>query len=106
MSKKCDGRAQVDPSGVETYSLSDRPSKVSAADFRPPYAQGGSFRDFLDSLPAFLQAEDLRGLASAIAKAHREERVVALDSAPTTSRWGCSLFTATSWSGGLSRAWR
>lgn len=78
MSKKCDGRVEIDPSGVETYSLRDRPSKVAAADFRTPYAPGGSFRDFLDSLPVFLQAEDLRGLASAIARAHREERVVAL----------------------------
>ncbi|HEY6008610.1 MAG TPA: hypothetical protein VIU40_09845, partial [Geobacteraceae bacterium] len=78
MSKKCDGRVESDPSGVETYSLRDRPSKVAAEDFRPPYTPGGSLRDFLDSLPAFLQAEDLRGLASAVAKAHRDERVVAL----------------------------
>ncbi|MHB8765606.1 MAG: GSU2086 family protein [Deferrisomatales bacterium] len=78
MSRRLAPGAEVDPSGVETYGLADRPSKVRAADFRPPYRPGGSFRAFLASLPPFLQAEDLAALAAAVARAHREGRVVAL----------------------------
>lgn len=69
---------ELDPTGVSTYSVLERPSKVSAAAFRAPFKAGGSFRDFVESLPAFLQAEDLKDVASAVARAHRGGRVVAL----------------------------
>jgi len=78
MARHLDPEAEVDPGGAHTYPLASRPSKVRAEDFRPPYRPGGSFTDFLASLPAFLQAEDLRALAGAVARAHREDRVVAL----------------------------
>jgi hypothetical protein len=78
MARKIRQTSEIDPSGAATYSLLERPSKVLAADFRPPYRAGGSFGDFLASLPAFLQAEDLKALAAAVATAHREDRVVAL----------------------------
>lgn len=78
MARRLDPAGSVDPSGVHTYPLASRPSKVRAEDFRPPYRPGGSFGAFLASLPAFLQAEDLRAVASAVAQAHREGRVVAL----------------------------
>jgi hypothetical protein len=51
---------------------------VRAADFRPPYRPGGSVATFLESLPSFLQAQDLRAVAAAVARAHREGRVLAL----------------------------
>jgi deoxyhypusine synthase len=78
MSRTLDPAARLDGSGARTYSLAGRESKVSAAQFRAPYRPGGGFREFLDSLPGFLQAEDLRSLAAAIAAAHRGDRVVAL----------------------------
>lgn len=68
----------VDPAGLRTYSVAGRASKVRVQDFRPPYRPAGDFRDFLESLPMFLQAADLRAVAAAIARAHREDRVVAL----------------------------
>jgi deoxyhypusine synthase len=45
---------------------------------RPPYRPTGSFSEFVSSLPPFLQAEALKSLAGAIARAHREDRVVAI----------------------------
>jgi hypothetical protein len=78
MARKLAAGAGVDPAGVSTFDLLERPSKVAVSAFRSPYRPGGSFTDFLATLPAFLQAEDLRALASAVAAAHRAERVVAL----------------------------
>ena len=78
MALKIPVSSALEPSGITTYSLGDRPSKVRACDFRDPFHPGGSLAEFLKSLPPFLQAQDLRALASAVALAHREERVVAL----------------------------
>ncbi len=78
MARKLGAVKALDPTGVNTYSLTGRPSKVRAEDFRSPYRPAGTFQDFLESLPAFLQAEDLRAVAAAISQAHREDRVVAL----------------------------
>ena len=78
MSRKLDLGARLDGSGAHTYALDSRESKVCAAQFRAPYRSGGGFREFLSSLPGFLQAEDLRALAAAVAAAHRQDRVVAL----------------------------
>jgi hypothetical protein len=78
MARRLARDAAVDPAGARTYSLAERPSKVRAADFRPPYRPGGSFAQFFASLPPFLQAEDLRGLAVAVAEAHRKDKVIAL----------------------------
>ncbi len=76
MARRLPPRAELDPSGIRTYGLAQRPSKVHARDFRPPYRPGGSFRQFVESLPGFLQAEDLRAVAQAVAQAHRQGRVV------------------------------
>ncbi len=63
---------------VDTYPLASRPSKVDQAAFRAPFRPGGSFRAFADSLPPFLMAEDLKAVAAAVVRAHREDRVVAV----------------------------
>ncbi len=78
MARRLSPATEIDPTGLVTYPLEGRPSKVHARDLRPPYRPGGSFRQFLESLPAFLQAEDLRAVARAIAEAHRSDRVVLL----------------------------
>ena len=78
MALKLASGSQIDPSSMSTYDLRERPSKVAVSTFRPPFLPGGSFAEFVRSLPAFLQADDLRALASAVAAAHRERRVVAL----------------------------
>ncbi|MDW7710051.1 MAG: hypothetical protein SCH98_06215 [Deferrisomatales bacterium] len=78
MARRLDPQLALDPAGAHTYPLADRPSKVRVEDFRPPFRPGGTFAEFLQSLPPFLQAEDLRAVACAVARAHRQGRVVAL----------------------------
>ncbi|MGB9403939.1 MAG: hypothetical protein WCA98_10375 [Candidatus Acidiferrales bacterium] len=64
----------VDLSGLRTYPLASRPSKVHAGQFARPHKRGARFAEFLDSLPRILAAEDLRHIRDAIvrARAHRK----------------------------------
>lgn len=78
MARRLPVDAVPDLSGVHTYALGSRESKVRVADFRAPYRAGDSLAAFLASLPAYLQAEDLKALARAIADAHWGDRVVVL----------------------------
>lgn len=61
---------------IATYPLSSRKSKVTVARFAKPVAAHSSVRDFLDSLPDFLAANDLRDLLSAIQVANRARRAI------------------------------
>ena len=65
---------EFDAAGVRTYPLADRASKASAGDFGRPFAPGGTFADWLASLPSFLGARDLKQAAAAIAAAKRSGR--------------------------------
>jgi hypothetical protein len=60
---------EFDLSGVRTYPLASRKSKAVADDFAKPYASGGSFRSWLDSLPNILGAKDLRRVVGALVEA-------------------------------------
>ncbi len=55
--------------GLNTYSLYDRPSKVSVDDFGSPLKPGCSMKDFLSCLPRQLAASNLVEIATAWAKA-------------------------------------
>src|SRR3984893_17901490 len=59
---------------LQTYPLSSRKSKVSVRDFAKPPANNSSLAIFLDSLPNFLAATDLRNLLAAIHRARKERR--------------------------------
>ncbi|MGH9775130.1 MAG: hypothetical protein ACRD50_09310 [Candidatus Acidiferrales bacterium] len=61
---------------LRTYPLASRPSKVHIRDFARPHRRGGSFREFLDSLPRILAGNDLRAVATAIERARRSGRAV------------------------------
>ena len=61
---------------VRTYPLSSRKSKVSVRDFAKPLAANASLTRFLDSLPNFLAADDLRHLLAAIHRARKHRRVI------------------------------
>ena len=61
---------------VRTYPLSSRKSKVSVADFAKPAAAKISFTKFLDSLPNFLAAENLRELLAAMQRARKGKRTI------------------------------
>jgi deoxyhypusine synthase len=66
----------IDLSGVQTYNLSDRKSKVAAEDFGKIWQKGASYRTFLDRLPKILAAAQLKNVVSAIVEAYRAERTI------------------------------
>jgi hypothetical protein len=64
---------EFDVSGVCTYPLHSRTSKVNAQDFGRPVQRGASFKAWFDSLPAVLGAADLRRAAAAIVTAKQRD---------------------------------
>ncbi len=61
---------------VQTYPLSSRSSKVTIADFAKPIVQDSSVRDYLDSLPKILAAQNLRELAGHIRRARVQAKPI------------------------------
>jgi len=68
----------IDLHGVQTYSLLDRKSKVSIADFAQPWKPGGNMRRWLQSLPRILAADTLVKVAESIVRAHRSGKMIIL----------------------------
>jgi hypothetical protein len=66
----------IDLSRVKTYSLSERPSKVSTSEFAQIWEKGSSFKDFLDRLPDILAGSHIKAVVSAIADAHQKQKTV------------------------------
>jgi arginine dihydrolase ArgZ-like protein len=66
----------MDMSGITTYPLASRPSKVTTADFAKPMPDNLSLRVFLDSLPNILAARELRELAGLIRQARQKGRAI------------------------------
>lgn len=64
---------EFDLSGVRTYPLASRESRARADDFARPVDRGGSFRTFLESLPAILGGRDLRRVVDAIVAARNRK---------------------------------
>jgi len=60
-----------DLSGIDTYPLASRPSKVRHEDLARPLKPGASLSEFLDALPRQLAANDLRDVVDAIGDARR-----------------------------------
>lgn len=61
---------------VKTYPLASRKSKVSVSDFAKTAGANPSLIRFLESLPNFLAANDLRDLLSAIHRARKQRRAI------------------------------
>lgn len=61
---------------LHTYSVHDRHSKVTVADFAKPSRAGMTVRELMQSLPGQLAGRDFPELVARIAKAHREGRPV------------------------------
>ncbi len=59
----------LDLSGLTTYALADRASKVALSDFARPHRPGASVAEFLDALPRLLGADQLRALAADVLRA-------------------------------------
>jgi len=66
----------LDFSGLNTYSVHDRHSKVTVADFAAPVRAGMSVAELLAGLPAQLAGKDFPELARRIASAVRDSRPV------------------------------
>jgi len=66
----------LDLSRIATYPLALRPGKVEVKDFARPHRRGGGIRDWLDSLPHILAAENFRRVVRAVAGARRRGRPV------------------------------
>jgi arginine dihydrolase ArgZ-like protein len=62
---------EFDLSGVKTYPLKSRVSKVRAEDFARPASPGGSVGGLVGSLPNILAAADFKAVIGAIAEAKR-----------------------------------
>ena len=68
----------LDLSGLRTYSVHGRHSKVSIADFALPMRPGMTVRELLAALPAQLAGGDFLELVRRIAEARRRQRPVIL----------------------------
>lgn len=64
--------------GVKTYSLRSRKSKVEIGLAARPYKKGDTFKSFLDCLPSYLAAEDIKAVTKAIVLARERDRPVVL----------------------------
>jgi len=62
--------------GLRTYPLASRNSKVSIKDFAKPPSSNAGLAKFLDSLPHLLAAEELRDLLSAIQHARKSRKAI------------------------------
>lgn len=68
----------IDLSGLATYPLASRPSKVTVADFARPLSddQARSAAALIDSLPDILAVRSLRAVAGAVVEARAKGRAV------------------------------
>jgi hypothetical protein len=67
---------EFDLSGITTYPLRSRPSKVSLAQFATPYKKGTGVGGLLKSLPALLAAQDFKEVVAAIVAAKRDGNAI------------------------------
>ncbi len=68
--------APIEFGGVRTYSLAERPSKVTTRQFARPHRRGVAIVNFIESLPRILAAEDFRAVRDAILAARRQRRAI------------------------------
>ena len=66
----------IDLSGLKTYHLADRNSKVSAKEFAKTWQKGASFRTFLNSLPDILAGGQLKNVISAMVTAYHNNQTI------------------------------
>jgi hypothetical protein len=67
---------EFDLSGIKTYPLRSRQSKVGLAQFATPYKAGSGLDGFLKSLPGLLAAKDFKEVVEAIVTAKRAGRAI------------------------------
>ena len=68
------GYEEFDLSGVRTYPLAGRPSKVRTADFATPWDPATGMTGWIDALPNLLAAADFKAIVSALRQARATDR--------------------------------
>ena len=68
----------IDVTGIRTYSVRERLSKVSLNASAGPHAKGRSFAEFIAALPDCLAAKNLKAVARAVISARNKQRPVIL----------------------------
>ncbi|MBN2398821.1 MAG: hypothetical protein JXI33_00610 [Candidatus Aminicenantes bacterium] len=61
---------------LKTISINDRQSLVDLSDFPKPYLPGADFNSFIDSLPPFLAARDLREFTALLGSARKKNKPI------------------------------
>src|SRR6185436_18419545 len=69
-------KGPIDLTGISTYPLASRPSKVTTDDFANPGGEGLTLKNFLDSLPNILAARELREIAALVRGARSKQRAI------------------------------
>ena len=70
---------QIDVAGIKTISIKGRKSKVTPKNFAKPLdANHASFKEFVDSMPHILIADELRSLVDDIVRARKNNKPVIL----------------------------
>jgi hypothetical protein len=69
---------QIDVTNIKTYSVRERLSKASMDAAAAPHSKGRSLAEFIDSLPDFLAAKDIKAVAAAVVAARKSGRPVIL----------------------------
>lgn len=81
-----------DLSGLVTYDLVSRPSKVFHDDLGRPVGPDATLNDWLNSLPRQLGANDLRRVAKHLSRAQRDGRTVAAALGGHVIKTGCAPY--------------
>jgi len=82
----------IDLTGLQTYPLASRPSKVVIGDLGRLVAPSTPVGDFIDTLPRQLAAIELRKLRDHVVRCHREKRTIAVALGGHVIKVGCSPY--------------
>jgi hypothetical protein len=82
----------IDLTGLRTYDLRSRPSKVSVADLGRPATPSTPVADFLNTLPKQLAANELRRVRDHVVCARREAKGVAIAIGGHVIKTGCAPY--------------
>lgn len=80
----------VDLNRVKTSSIKNRKNKVYIKDFARVYERGWTVRQFMESLPKILKAEELKASANAIVTARKKNKQVILAMGDSVIKVGLS----------------
>lgn len=81
-----------DLTGLRTYELQSRPSKVFVTDLGRPANPSTPIADFLDTLPKQLGANELRNVRDHLVRTHRENKMVAIAIGGHVIKTGCAPY--------------